>query len=71
VKKMSNSSTQAQLYMMKGMIAELPPEQQELVSKLTQQIKALAQSSDDYGTVALSIAMLEITVEAEKKSGAS
>ncbi len=60
------SEQQAQLYMMKGMMADIPADHRERILKAKDAIKAIAKSEGEYAPVVMAVAQLEFAIEAEK-----
>lgn len=58
--------SQAQLYMMKGLIAEMSEEDQQKVNSLIVELQAFMAANPEYGAVAFSVVALEQAVAAEQ-----
>lgn len=54
------TQTQAQLYVVKGMISELPAEDQNKINGTVERLRALASEAGDYGATCLAVAALEL-----------
>lgn len=57
------SQAKAQLLMVKGMLSEMPPEQQAKVADLKQRMAALVRESPLEGSLALGLVALEAEID--------
>jgi hypothetical protein len=54
-----NSELQAGIYMLKGILSELPEEERKAIEAATAEVKAIAAKYGDVGTLAIAVLALE------------